>query len=232
MDIIGGFTQYMHAVNARPTTITMRRKVLTRFEREVVSLCRAERHDIDGWLAQFTNPQTRSSYLGCLRALYRWAVRVDLTDLDPTHGIDSPRIPRRLPRPISEPDLARALLAADERMAAWITLAAYAGLRCSEIAPMRGEHIHQAYIEIPEQKGGDQATVPMTAKVAAALAAFPTEGPLWADHELGAATVSQLAVKHFRKLGMVPDARQPRRRDPPGPGVLSRDQGRLTDEVH
>lgn len=87
-----------------------------------------------------------------------------------------------LPRPISEPDLAVAIDQADRLMAAWLTLAAYAGLRCAEIAGLvRSDVIEADHLLRIMGKGRKERLVPMGDKVAAALDAYglPRRGPVF-----------------------------------------------------
>lgn len=198
---IGGFGDYQRAANRRPRTIRQRRYILAAAERHIGDLDTATAGSIAAWLDSHDGTQTRSSYLGALRAYYRWAAMTGRC-ADPTVSLPSPRVPVRVPRPISEPELARALAASAPRMRAWLTLAAYAGLRACEIAPMRGEHIGGGVIYIPEQKGGDAATVPLSPRIVEALAPFGGVGPLWASRELSAGYVSALVSAHFRALGI------------------------------
>lgn len=201
----------------RPRTIAQRKARLTAFVAATgISLDTATREDITAYLDTFDHPQTRSTYLSHLRAFYRWCIVEDLIERDPTAGIPSPRIPRRLPRPIAEADLARALAAAAPVERAWITLSAYAGLRACEIAPMRGEHVRRGgtpYLFIPEQKGGQEATVPLASRVLAELDPWPRTGWMWqASGPLKPDDVSARIGALFRRLGIAATLHQCRHR--------------------
>jgi integrase/recombinase XerC len=203
--LIGGHVAYCQRRNYRPTTITQRRERLRHYEAHAGPLTAATRDNINTYLDQWPDPSTRGTYLSHLRAFYRWANTEGILTNDPTAGVERPRIPRRLPRPISEPDLRRALDAATPRVRCWLLLAAYAGLRACEIAPMRGEHINlgpPAVLFIPCQKGGDESAVPLAPIVVDALSAFPSRGPLWSAHELSRHHVSRTVVDLFTELGI------------------------------
>lgn len=194
----------IHRANARPRTIKARGDVLRKLEREAGPLTTLGRDDITAWLDQYRSASTRGTYLGHVRGLYRWAVENDYLDRDPTVGIRTPRIPRRLPRPLSEAELADAITTAPPRVRAWIILAAYAGLRACEIAAMRGEHIDhtRGLLYIPCQKGGDSATAVLPPRVLDELDQWPTSGPLWCEHEITANYVSHTVATHFRSRGI------------------------------
>jgi len=202
MTLMGDHLADLRRINSRPRTINARRNVLSKIERECGPLDTLTRHDLTAWLDQYADPSTRGTYLGHLRSFYRWCVETERLTLDATAGIRTPKIPRRLPRPLGEDELARALATATPRVRAWITLAAYCGLRSCEIAAMRGEHINSGVLFIPVQKGGDAACVPLPPKVLDELAHWPRTGPLWSDHEITANYVSHKVAAHFHSRGI------------------------------
>lgn len=204
----GGLDQHLTDIsraNARPRTIKARGDVLRKVEREVGPLDGLTRDDINAWLDRYASASTRATYLGHLRSFFRWRCENDANAHDPTAGIRTPKVPRRLPRPISECELQEAIATATPHVRAWVILAAYAGLRACEIAAMRGEHIdrERGTLFIPCQKGGDAASVPLSPLVMAELAAWPATGPLWCDHEITANHVSHTVAAHFRSRGIV-----------------------------
>jgi integrase len=207
VDVTGIREQHLTAIrrqNARPRTIKSRSEILSKVEREAGGLGVLTRDEINTWLDRYMSASTRATYLGHLRSFYRWACENDVLDRDPTAGIRTPKVPRRLPRPISEHELADALATASPSVRAWVTLASYAGLRACEIAAMRGEHVdrERRSLFIPAQKGGDSATAPLAPIVIAELDCWPRVGPLWADHEITANHVSHTVAAHFRSRGI------------------------------
>jgi integrase len=81
-------------------------------------------------------------------------------DGDPTASIPVPRAPKCLPKPVTEEELAAMLDALPEPLRTAAYLAGYAGMRVSEIAACRREHITVETILIPDGKGGDPGVVP------------------------------------------------------------------------
>ena len=82
---------------------------------------------------------TRATYHGAIRAWSLWLIRTGRRRDDPTFIATTPKIPKGRPRPLADQHLAVLL---STRMArrtwAMILLGAYAVLRVSEIAAIRG----------------------------------------------------------------------------------------------
>lgn len=132
-------------------------------------LMRFERIAIAGRSAE-----TRRAYVCHLRAFFRWAKQTGLISEDPSEVLTVPVVPRHLPRPIAEDDLAAALAIARPKMAAMLTLAAFAGLRCVEIAgldwsDLRREPDASAYLHVRKGKGAKERTVEIGTVVIRAL---------------------------------------------------------------
>jgi integrase/recombinase XerC len=121
------------------------------------NLIRFERVAIGG-----RSPETRRAYVCHIRAFYRWAVKRGITRYDPSELLTLPSVPRHLPRPIHEDDLALALQSASPKIRAMFTLAAFAGLRCIEIAQLdwadfRREQDGTAYMVVRGKKDKERA---------------------------------------------------------------------------
>lgn len=138
----------------------------------------ANREDLQRWLA---NPRwsraTRASYRSALINFYRWACDPDDPRLesDPTERLPRIRRSRTTPKPCTDAQLAHALAVAQPPYRLWIFLAAYAGLRCIEIARLRREDIAEA-IHI-RGKGERHRAVPAGPDLAAQARHLPP-GPV------------------------------------------------------
>lgn len=204
--------------NLRPGTITQRRYALgrlARFHHEVDLLDITPEHvaafrDRLTRAGQPLQPASQSGELKHLRGFYKWALLEGLIDRDPMLRVPMPRLPRGLPRPIPEHELSLALATARERVRPWFLLAAYAGLRASEIAALKADDLwwHQdpALIFIRAGKGGEPGTVPMGPVLVDALADLPRRGWLFPklDGTLGPVkghSVSHLANDHLHRIG-------------------------------
>lgn len=199
------------------STITRRSDMVASFERWLGGpLKDATAGDVESFLdqrrtatGQPISARTRYTWLSCLGCFYQWAIRHGHSSNDPTAQIDRPKLRRTLPRPISDGDLARAIGASTGQERIWLLLAAYAGLRCAEIAGLHRDDVLDdlAMLHIIG-KGGKERMVPTHPAVADALAAWPTprtntvlfhrpHGGAWP-----AATLSRAASVHLHDLGI------------------------------
>lgn len=162
---------------------------------------------------------TRASYAAQLRNFWRWAHRRHLVELDPTVDLRDPKVRAGLPRPIPEADLDRAVAAADGQLRMWLLLGAYCGLRVSEIARIRAEHVLRdgspAILRVIDGKGGKDRDVPVPSAVLGELAPFlaGVRGRLWlADRMHPGAAVTNAVTMHMRSLGLTHSAHALRHR--------------------
>lgn len=123
------------------------------------------------------HPSTLGRKLAALRSLYRWLAREGACAADPTAGIPTPRVPRRLPRPLAVEDcaaLAEAPPAADaareRRDRALVELLYGAGLRVGELVALdvRDVDLRRGEVRV-WGKGRKERVVPLPAQARAAL---------------------------------------------------------------
>lgn len=170
--------------NLSPATRREYEGVLVRFCARGSGLKEATRAEVEAFLAAASlGPRSQLSYLAVLRAFYRWAVDAEQLAADPTRSVRPPRVGRRLPRPIPVGDLTLALSEASPVVRCWLTLGAYAGLRCQEMAGLDRDDVLEEVpaIRVRAGKGGKERYVPMHPVVAEALRCLPmpSRGPLF-----------------------------------------------------
>ncbi|HEX5067178.1 MAG TPA: tyrosine recombinase XerC [Myxococcota bacterium] len=145
---------------------------------------RVDSGDVRGWLASLhasRDPATLGRKLAALRCFFRLQVREGRARRDPTQGMTSPRVPKRLPKPLAvddcislaeadaepkrESDAARGL-----RDRALVELLYGAGLRVGELASLdvRDVDLHRGEVRV-QGKGGVERVVPLPAAARAAL---------------------------------------------------------------
>ncbi|HMI49266.1 MAG TPA: tyrosine-type recombinase/integrase [Gemmatimonadaceae bacterium] len=175
---------HLARLNRRPGTIRQRRWALLRLERFL------HPHPInDANVDQLRAFLDRKPYAAETMAsqtihvcrYYQWLAREGHRFDDPTVRLEKPARTVRLPRPMPDEYVTRALHEAPEPIRSWFYLAAYAGLRACEIGPIRGEDIVGNRLIIREQKGGDMATVPLSPILLPLVARYPRKG-WWFPH--------------------------------------------------
>jgi integrase/recombinase XerC len=171
-----------------------------------------EREDIERYLDGLDiEAMTRRDYLSHFGAFYKWAVAEGHAEKDPTTHITRPRRRRRLPRPIPDAELVRAIAGARGRLRAFLLLAAYQGLRCKEIASLCGEDIDRdaQTLYVRHGKGEHQRRIPLHPLVDAALPADLDEGPVFrqrSGQRLKPHNVSSTVNKYLHGLGIASSA--------------------------
>ncbi|MDP1864213.1 MAG: site-specific tyrosine recombinase XerD [Thiobacillus sp.] len=103
--------------------------------------------DIEAYLAwrfsQHTQPRSAARYTSTLKRFYRYLLRENLIAADPTLNLDSPKLPRSLPKTLTEDDVERLLDNADThtplgmRDRAMLETLYATGLRVSELVGLK-----------------------------------------------------------------------------------------------
>jgi len=172
--------EHLRHIGRRPGTIEQRGWCLERLARQIapVELIVATHQHLYAFCSRpHLGPEARAAAVSHVKGFYGWLLREELIDVDPSARLDRPRRPRHLPRPMPEHILSRALKEAPRPIRTWLYLAAYAGLRCCEIAPLRGEDLHGDVLIIRQQKGGDEGSMPLSPVLQSELLGLPTRGP-------------------------------------------------------
>jgi integrase/recombinase XerD len=103
--------------------------------------------DIEAYLAwrfaRLTQPRSAARYTSALKRFYRYLLRENLIAADPTLNLDSPKLPRSLPKTLTEVDVERLLDSADVgsplglRDRAMLETLYATGLRVSELVGLK-----------------------------------------------------------------------------------------------
>jgi integrase/recombinase XerC len=186
-------------------------------------------------------PETRRAYACHIRSFYRWAMDTGVVASDPSMMLTIPMIPRHLPRPIEEADLARALAAARPKMRAMLTLASYAGLRCVEISGLdwtdvRRETATGAYLHVRKGKGCKERTVEVGQVVIDALQAYGPKrrGAVFLGRDgqrIDCRSVSRNGNRHLSRVGVDATMHQLRHRYGTVAYQLSRDLRMVQEQL-
>jgi site-specific recombinase XerD len=185
--------QTMRVRDLSPRTITERRRAVLRLarwlrrHRDVADPVHATRADLVEWQFGLAGGQdyryTERSHVG---QYYAWLYAEGYIDSDPAAALPRGRKPKHLPRPMTEQVLTAALARTDDpRILLALVLAAWCGLRCSEIAGLVREDIvdddpEAAYVVVRHGKGDKPRTVDIGPGVVAVLhtIGLPAYGPV------------------------------------------------------
>jgi integrase len=197
-------------------TIDGRRETIERLSRTVDPLT-ATQDDLTEWLAtlagsdgQAVKRTSKATYRAHLRAFYGWLAESGRRPDDPAVKLPALKPGRGLPHPLTPVEVQAVLDACEDGRATWtrayVTLAAFAGLRAHEIAKIRGEDFRGLELVI-NGKGGVTSTVPVTPvleRLAARMPArgfwFPTNSATGHVHRCSVSTAIQRA---FKRAGVV-----------------------------
>lgn len=129
------------------------------------------------------SPSSTARAMSALRRFYGWAVRERLLTEHPVSGLDAPRLPRGLPKSISEQEVEALLAAAhgDDPLAlrdrAMLETLYASGLRVSELVGMRLRQMDmQAGVVQVMGKGGKERLVPLGEVAVLAVERYLREG--------------------------------------------------------
>lgn len=159
--------------NLRPSTIYQRKRVIARLVAWTgdPDPLNVTRHHLEAFFSRPLAPKSLAVEMTHVRQFFEWAVRTGHLPQDPSESFDRPRLPKSLPRPISDAQLTKALDEAPDRIKPWLYLAAYAGLRAAEIAQLRAEAVlmdaSPPMLIIEESKGGGMSSVPLHPRLVA-----------------------------------------------------------------
>jgi integrase len=190
----------------RPTTIKARRQTLEAFERSVAPLGLGDvtRHHVEEWLSRPLAPESRRTYRAALRSFYGWCLEEGFLHADPTAKVRPIRVPRGVPRPLTDDELSTALALADRRMRCWLLCMALAGLRCMEVAGLEPRDLidtpNGPVLHLRVTKGGAPATVPAHPVLVESLRQQPVRSGLW--WSVNASTLSTQVNRHLRAAGV------------------------------
>ena len=188
-DLIHRYGTWARSEGHADSTISDRLRILTRLDEELpYGADYASEDDLRDWLWRDRSGQTktgrdwsvgtRETYHGAVAHFYHWAAEViQELEFNPAADIPRPEPEERLPNPVTDEQLQAALDRACEPYLTWIKLAAYAGLRCIDIAQLHRERVTQQTVKVLASKGGAARIIPTHPIIWDALATLPP-GPV------------------------------------------------------
>lgn len=173
---ITAYLRHLELAGRAATTLQTYATTLRRAARQMPAGLLATPDELAEWIAAVPARNSRAGRAVCLRGFYRWCVRTDRISVNPMLEVATKGHRRGEPRPVSHAELATLLERAAEPARTWCLLAAYAGLRCCEIATLRREDVDEQVIRL-HGKGDRQRAVPTHPRLWQALAGLPP-GPV------------------------------------------------------
>lgn len=201
-DLIDAHLAHMRAGGLADNTVDDRRKVLYRINKELpLGLEQATVEELADWMAhKGWSAQTRGTYYGHVRGFFVWACdpRNPKLDYDPSEALSRPKVPATLPRPVSDGELAFAMGRASARWYRCVIFAAYAGLRCCELATVSTFDVTRERITVVG-KGGKARHIPTADVIWDAVQCLPP-GEINPDHD--ADSIARAGNAHLRRIGL------------------------------
>lgn len=198
--------EHLRAAGQSPRTIEARIAVITRLSASLGSdPSHATTQQLARWLARpGWSRSTRAIYRYHLAAYCRWVRVTGLAETDPAAALGRIRAPVGPPRPVPTQVLAQIMARARPPYLVYFALAAYAGLRCQEIATLEREDVTVEQIEVRSGKGGRGRLVPTHEVIWRLVEPMPA-GPLfhlvgYAPH-VAAHKLSMYGARVLAKLG-------------------------------
>jgi site-specific recombinase XerD len=197
-----------------PETIRVRRIVLNRLHETIGRPLRdAQAGHLLNWerlVLPGKAPETKRAYIAHIHSFYVWAIKQGIVNLNPAEMLTRPKVPKGLPRPLAEDDLRLARKAAGPKLDAMITLTAYAGLRCMEVAGLHWSDIRRSpdgWAIFVRGKGRKERLVHVGEVVIRAIRAYrwARTGPVFFGKDGGQITpngVSHVINSHYARLGI------------------------------
>lgn len=232
------YLQSLRVGNYASSTIYARGRAIIRF-RQTTGFDPLEvdvNQAIGWWVKLHLSPAARAVELSSIRSYCQWAIRHGHIAEDPTRLLDRPRMPRRVPRPIDDALLFRAIAGAPRDVRAILTLAAFCGLRACEVAALDWSDVRRETLLL-NGKGAKQRVVPLHPIARNALDALTGKhrGPVITrrDLSLGAVppyTICAYANRYLHSIGIEETLHQLRHRYATIVYQLSRDI-RLTQSL-
>ncbi|MGH7049371.1 MAG: tyrosine recombinase [Acetobacteraceae bacterium] len=140
---------------------------------------------LEALAAEGLSPRTEARRLSCLRQFYRFLMAEGWWKDDPTRHLDSPRLPKALPKFLSESEVEALLTAAGSRPGhsglvakAALEILYASGLRISELLSLRAAAFAAASpVMLVRGKGAKERMVPLSAAASAASRALIAARP-------------------------------------------------------
>lgn len=200
--------RYMRAGGFSPCTIHDRKRLILAADRALPhGVDNPQPAELEEYLGRESWSQwTRYTYYTHFRGLYGWASSGHRPWLawDPTEDLAKPQAPEDMPNPVTDQEVQYALERSDEKWRTIITLAAYAGLRVTDICRLNRDDVTQDTIRVSAGKGRKQAMLPTHPLIWQRIESYPSGLILGGAHlrASGRTDLPAAARRHFDSIDM------------------------------
>ena len=152
-------------------------------------------------------PLTRRTYRTTISAFYEWLTLTGRIPANPAARLPRTRVPYSEPNPLTTEQVQQLLdSGVRRRTRVMILLAAYQGLRASEVAAVHGDDVRDGMLHVPNGKGGTSLYRPLHPLIEAEAKHMPRDA-YWfpgnaAEHVAGR-SVSSTVSAAMRRAGIV-----------------------------
>ena len=172
--MLNQYRSHLIGAGRAPGTVHQRMLHLARLQTFAPDLTKVTETDLDRFFAtelRKAKPEYRKAFRSSIRGFYQWATHKGLVSVDPAYMLPTVKIPRPLPRPVTEDALATAYTMSPYETKTMILLGAMGGLRLSEIANLHMDDREGSVLRVIG-KGGKSRIIPMNKTLVESLDAL------------------------------------------------------------
>lgn len=209
--MIDRYLEHLRRADCSAQTLRDRRGILCRLDRDLpYGIGQVSHEELAVWLYRPEWSQnTRATYYRCIKSFYGWASdeHDPWISSNPAARLERVADAETVPRACTDDQLRRIIAEAREPFRTWAIIAAYAGLRCIEIAGLDRQHITEKELFVVRGKGGRPRMHDTDPIIWAAVKGLPP-GPVARHAATGeratAHYVSSHAADHFQRVMRMP----------------------------
>lgn len=182
-DLLPEFIKELQEKSRSPSTILAYKADLAQLidllrKKDIVSLEQITKEDIeyfrDTLLAQKYTPKSASRKLNAVKTFFRWLMKNNKLQVDPSKDVSHPKINPSLPKFLSamEYRALRDVVKDDPRIYAIIELILQAGLRISEVANLKADSLQEEKVIVDAYATQPKRYVPLNASAKEAIESY------------------------------------------------------------
>jgi integrase/recombinase XerC len=171
VSLVNQFEKFLIGSGRSESTVKQRMNQIHYVEHHIDSFPHCTEAEIDHFMSTVlkeAKPNYRKSMRSAIMTFFAFCAKRKLLDVDPAYQMIAVKVPRPLPRPVSEDALKIAYNMATDEVKAMMLLGAMGGLRLSEITNLHMDNREGNVLRVLG-KGSKERIVPMNLSLTAAL---------------------------------------------------------------